>query len=395
MATDKQRRRLLLLAGSLAALGAAVATSEFLKLATTNGRDNSLRPENKSGDLPASTFRAAPPSMYSASADNTGQYFLSRMPLATGENMCQPLPFRAHDVLPLGGDQVLAFGRRPDVLCAFVNMHSSEQQLIEAAAGRHFYGHGCLSADGSVLFTTENDFEAARGVIGIRDARSFEQVGEYQTYGIGPHDIHLMPDGKTLVIANGGIETHPDFGRRKLNLKTMQPSLVYVDSASGKKIDEYRLEDHQLSIRHLAVSAAGDVGVATQYQGDIYRRQPQTLVAWQPFGGELQSLAVAPQDISGCRGYMADLAYADAAGLLAVTSPRGNRVTFWDVGAMAFVSALAVPEPSGVEYLAAESAFVVSSAKGGVYQIKVGQALQLTTVHQLKHTQWDNHLLLG
>ncbi|CAA6803530.1 MAG: Twin-arginine translocation pathway signal, partial [uncultured Thiotrichaceae bacterium] len=124
-------------------------------------------------------------------------------------------------------------------------------------------------------------------------------------------------------------------------------------------------------------------------------RQPQALVAWQFGGGELKSLIAEQETIAGCRGYMADLAYAEEAGLLAVTSPRGNRVTFWDVGTLAFVSALELPEPSGIEYLAAQNAFVVSGAKGGVYQIAVEAELQLTTLHQLEHTQWDNHLLLG
>lgn len=378
MATNMQRRQFLLMAGSLAAMGAAVATSEILELATE------------------STSYPAPQFLYSANDNNTGQHFLSRIPLSRGEKVSQPIPFRAHDVLPLTNDQVLAFGRRPDVLCARVNMHSGEQQLLEASPGRHFYGHGCLSADGAVLFTTENDFDAARGVIGIRDAHSFAQIGEYETYGVGPHDIHLMPDGKTLVIANGGIETHPDFGRRKLNLKTMQPSLVYVDSETGKKVDEYRLDDHQLSIRHLTLTAAGDVGVATQYQGDIYRQQPQTLVAWQSSGGELQPLAIAHEQIGDFRGYMADLAYADEAGVLAATSSRGNRVTFWDVSTLRFISALELPEPSGIQYLADQQVFVISGAGGALYQVGVpGAAEQVAVLYQPEDTVWDNHLLLG
>jgi len=28
-------------------------------------------------------------------------------------------------------------------------------------------------------------------------------------HGISPHDINLLGDGQTLVIANGGIVTHP------------------------------------------------------------------------------------------------------------------------------------------------------------------------------------------
>lgn len=34
----------------------------------------------------------------------------------------------------------------------------------------------------------------------------------------------LMPDGRTLVVANGGIETRPDYPRAKRNVRTMAPT---------------------------------------------------------------------------------------------------------------------------------------------------------------------------
>ena len=46
----------------------------------------------------------------------------------------------------------------------------------------------------------------------------FRRIGEFDNHGIGTHDISVSDDGRMLVIANGGIETHPDFGRTKLNL---------------------------------------------------------------------------------------------------------------------------------------------------------------------------------
>ncbi|PIE00169.1 MAG: twin-arginine translocation pathway signal [Thiothrix nivea] len=377
-----QRRQFLALAGSLLTLGVAGAADKRL--------DTAVSAATSTGDAGSPHF------LYSANDNRAGQHFLSRVQLGVVNRTTQPLPFRAHDVLPLANGRVLAFGRRPDTMCADIDLDRGEQRLIEAAAGRHFYGHGCFSAAGSVLFTTENDYEAVRGVIGIRDAATYEQIGEYETYGVGPHDIHLMPDGQTLVIANGGIETHPDFGRRKLNLKTMQPSLAYVDSTNGKKMDEYRLDDHQLSIRHLTVTAAGDVGVAMQYQGDIYRHQPQTLVAWQQHGGELKALQIAESQISTLRGYMADLAYADDSGVLAVTSPRGNRISFWDVAALEFISALEITEPSGIQYLAQQQAFLVSAADGSLYRIPAhpDRFSAVTTLLQAEDMLWDNHMYL-
>ncbi|MCY4151013.1 MAG: DUF1513 domain-containing protein [Aestuariivita sp.] len=41
-----------------------------------------------------------------------------------------------------------------------------ELHKLNAAPGRYFYGHGVFSQDGSLLFTTENDYQTALGVIG-------------------------------------------------------------------------------------------------------------------------------------------------------------------------------------------------------------------------------------
>jgi len=342
---------------------------------------------------PADSFR-----VYSASDSGQRLNRLSIWESASNTAQHHPIPFRAHDILPFADQQrVLAFGRRPEMQCVLVDTTgNADGRLIDAAEGRHFYGHGCFSADNSTLFTTENEYDEARGVIGIRDAASLEIIGEYDTYGVGPHDIHLMPDGKTLVVANGGIETHPDYGRRKLNIETMQPSLVYIDVASGKKLDEFRLSDHKLSIRHLVVSKRGDAGIATQYQGDTYREQPHTLVAWQPYGKALQEIAIPAPLTQSIRGYMADIAFDEQNQVLAVTAPRGNRLTLWDIEASKLVQEVELSEPSGVQYLAGKQQFIVSGAKGDLTAVHLRHSRVTTqTLFTDTDTAWDNHLVIA
>ena len=61
---------------------------------------------------------------------------------------------------------------------------------------RHFFGHGAFSADGRLLYATENDYERARGMIGVRDATDgYRQIGEFPAHGMEPHDIALL-DGR-------------------------------------------------------------------------------------------------------------------------------------------------------------------------------------------------------
>ena len=79
----------------------------------------------------------------------------------------------------------------------------------------------------------------------------------------------LMPDGRTLAIANGGIETHPDFGRAKLNLSTMKPSLVFVDRISGDLLEQHFLPAEFISYRSATWTStqSGTVWFGCQYEG--------------------------------------------------------------------------------------------------------------------------------
>ena len=123
--------------------------------------------------------------------------------------------------------EAIAFARRPGTFAIILDCLSGKPvNLVEAPPNRHFCRHGAYSADGELLFTTENDFSQSLGVVGVWDAsKGYVRIGEMSSGGVGPHDMHLMADGQTLVVANGGIETHPDSGRTKLNLQTMRPNL--------------------------------------------------------------------------------------------------------------------------------------------------------------------------
>ena len=338
---------------------------------------------------------AQPTYFYSASNTSDDNYFFSLWDFASQQIYCYPIPFRGHGILPLGNKRVLMCGRRPAFESTVVNISNHDIQVFKATEGKHFNGHACLSPDGSVFFSSENDYVNKQGVLGIRDSKTLQVLGEYSTYGLDPHDVRLMPDGKHLVIANGGIQTHPDYDRRKLNLDTMQPSLVYIDVQNGRKVEEYRLNDHLLSIRHLLITPEGDVGAALQYEGDLYRRQPESLVAWQTKGADLNLLTIAPPNIGMFQGYMADLALAPETTILAVTSPRGKQVSFWDLTTKRFLYAYALPEPSGIAFLPHLQQFLVSDMSGGLnllYADKQGAIAH--GLYQSTQIGWDNHLLV-
>jgi len=183
-----------------------------------------------------------------------------------------PLPGRGHaGIAHPDTAEVVVFARRPGNFANVIDCRTGRKVTdLQCPRGRHFYGHGVFSADGRVLFTPENDYEVGTGVIGVWDrSDGYTRIAEFSSGGIGPHEITRLPGTDILVIANGGIETHPDSGRAKLNLATMQPNLSYL-SGAGKVLETIELSPaHRLSsIRHLSVRSDGLVAFGMQWQGD-------------------------------------------------------------------------------------------------------------------------------
>ncbi|MFK8083286.1 MAG: DUF1513 domain-containing protein [Granulosicoccus sp.] len=183
-----------------------------------------------------------------------------------------PLTARAHGAAAHQTTQrACLFARRPGLyINAFDIRTPQTHQIILPAQGRHYYGHGTFSDAGNILFVTENDFDGARGVIGLYDAdNGYQRLTEIPSAGTGPHEIIRIPGSPLLVVANGGIETHPNSGRDKLNIASMHPSLSIIDSRDGRLLGQHFLPDslHQMSIRHLACTANDEVWFAGQYEG--------------------------------------------------------------------------------------------------------------------------------
>src|SRR5690606_9919478 len=102
-----------------------------------------------------------------------------------------PLSGRGHDVaLSPDGASGVAFARRPGQFAVSFDLNGARPPVIfETPPDRHFCGHGVFSQDGRLLYATENDFDAGRGVLGVYDAgASFRRIGELQSHGLDPHE---------------------------------------------------------------------------------------------------------------------------------------------------------------------------------------------------------------
>lgn len=297
------------------------------------------------------------------------------------------LPDRGHDVTwsPVTGQGVV-FARQPGTFAVVFDPKGQTAPLtLTAPEGRHFFGHGVFSPDGRLLYATENDFDAARGVIGIYDAMGgYSRIGEFDTYGIGPHEMLLMPDGESFVIANGGIETHPDYGRAELNIDTMDPSLVFVDRRSGALIGQLRLASglHQLSIRHLAIDAEARVWFGCQYRGPA-ADQPQ-LVGYATQNGDIRLIELPEPTLGSLKNYIGSLAIAGSGDVVAVSSPEGGTILAIDTSTAQVVQSLPLANGCGI---APDGAGFIASSGNGRLEGLDGASLDLTL-----DFGFDNHL---
>ena len=124
------------------------------------------------------------------------------------------LPGRGHDIALR---PVVASGSRSRAVPAdsALRCRSIIASRLVSAARPAFLRSRRLLGRWEILYATEYDYDNALGVIGVRDATGgYMQIGELDAHGMEPHDIALLSDGRTMVIANGGIRTHPDSGAK-------------------------------------------------------------------------------------------------------------------------------------------------------------------------------------
>ncbi|MCV6546499.1 MAG: DUF1513 domain-containing protein [Cohaesibacter sp.] len=309
-----------------------------------------------------------------------------------------PLQDRGHDVAvsPVGRELV-AFARRPGrFMLVMDKLAHAGPRLIWAREDRHYFGHGAFSADGRLLYAAENAFEEdsdlTHGVIGIYDvANGFKRIGEHLSHGIGPHEILLMGDDKTLVVANGGIMTHPDYRRVKLNLDDMKPNLAFLDVESGALLDQMELSAdlHQLSIRHMSIDADQRVWFGCQHQGDMGDEVP--LVGSYKRDGSVR-MSMIPRVLSrSLRNYVGSV-MCNGEGLLVATScPRAGKVLYWEAERGTFVGETVLPDGCGLA--AWGKGLVMSNGLGEFGRVTLPGEAAFEVSHRQSGLAFDNHMI--
>lgn len=353
------------------------------------------------GAAGAASFEAragaeAPVDLYAAARKGAGERYSAAIFDGSGSEInAVALPARGHDitVCPVTR-RCVVFARRPgNFAVAFSPDRSLPPIPFTTPPDRHFYGHGVFSPDGRLLFATENDFAAGQGRLGIYDAGGgFRRLGEFSAFGIDPHDIALLKDGTTLVIANGGLATHPDFGRGRepLDLAAMDPSLSYVDLRHGDLIEKHALPKdlHEVSLRHLDIGAGGRVVIGCQLAHPDDAEMP--LILRHRRGEDIAAVPVERSLAASLRGYISSVAMDPAGEIAAITSSHGNLVVFIDAASGRVLGTRSLADVSGVAPGPAPGSFMLTTGFG---RLVTGAAQANLTPIADTDWHWDNHAI--
>ncbi len=297
------------------------------------------------------------------------------------------LPVRGHDAIFTNDRKtVVVFSRRPGNIATSLPVDGSgTADVFSAGPDRHFYGHGTFSPDGKLLFAAENDFKAAAGKIGIyENGNGYTRIGEFESHGVGPHQLAMMPDGRTLAVCNGGIRTHPSLGRAKLNIPDMKPSLVFIDSADGSLVERHELPPqlHKLSIRHMAISGDSTIVFGCQYEGTELDR-PQLL--GKVSKGEHIALFDMPVTTVGrFDNYVGSVALSHDGTRFAATSPKGNVTGIFETATGTLLHAHAIQGASGAAW----------TRQGPAVSTSQGRFITADTTEQFAF-RFDNHMTVS
>lgn len=296
------------------------------------------------------------------------KFALSIVNLKQAQHKLVAIDFLAHGIIldPGNSERLVMFEKIGPGACEVDLKSMRMTRDIPTSKDRYFYGHGAFSSDRRYLYSTETYLDTHRGVIAIRDANSFELMGEFPTYGSNPHECQLIDEGKVMVITNGGGTLSSDD----------VPSVTYVDVNSQQLLERVTLDNSRINTGHMGLDKDGGLVVVSAPREGLAKTDLGG-VSIKPRGEAMQTIAQPGGIVSRMKGEALSVAIHPPSGIAAVTHPDGNMLTFWSVNHRRLIKALQLPKPRGVTLTMDEKFFVVSyGAQANVIKIDVRSLTQ-------------------
>jgi len=250
-----------------------------------------------------------------------------------------------------GGHSVVAIKGRGHAFClAVIPKHTKDALILDPRDGRitasfsstkdlDFFGHGVASADGQYLFCSESSKGKLDGVVSVRDGQTGKLLDQLPSFGQNPHEMIMMPDRKTLLVANAGpldYDTKRD-GRERT-------SLAFIDINSKKLHQRLLSKNPNVKLAHFARNPSGRifVGGVPGLNKDIMAGRVMTSdgssdLVEMPMSEELLKTLVNET-----------LSVVASESIVAASMPFSNRVLVWDARSLKFRHEVKVKHPTGL-----------------------------------------------
>jgi hypothetical protein len=305
------------------------------------------------------------------------------------------LAMRAHEMaLHPAGSRYLAVGRQPGRISTMIDLADGRRLYDLALHDDHeFNGHAVFLGQGAELVATEEHVESSIGRLSFYDSADGRWLRSWPSDGIEPHEALVDKTRDRLIVANGGILQRQAVG-------DVESSLVVLGLVDGKPLLKAVLPEDlaSLSMRHLALTAAGEVAVAMQDQDPQSDLRP--LVGVMDLGGKLRFLDI-PRDIAmTLRGYVGSVAVDGSSQVVCATSPKGNIAMFWDLASGRWLGSIEIADGCGAAPTGQAGGFVLTGGKGDILLVTTlgrsgkPMAPRATVLARDSRWQWDNHLTL-
>ena len=300
--------------------------------------------------------------------------------------------YRGHScaVNPAHPNQVLFVGRRPSTQCLLMDIQQGRTLASwQSAPGYHLNGHAVYRQNGKQLFVCESSDHDGSGSLAVRDAITGQLITRWETHGLEPHEVKISPDGKHLIIANGGLIKNAQ--GQPQNIDTMKSSLVILDSQTGALKQQFDSPVGKASLRHIDLDSKGNIAIAAQAQVETNQPSPLAFLV-QPHSQKISTLNAPDTLISHCKNYMGSVVISEKNNLACFTSPRGDLALFWDLSSQQLAGYHRFHDVCGASLDMHQEHFILSNSAGWLRYINAKNLTENKRLRVRTELNWDNHM---
>jgi len=265
------------------------------------------------------------------------------------------LDFLTHGIIidPKDKQRLLAFEKNGANAVAVGLSPDAPIQKISTTPDKQFNGHAAYDKTGNTLFCTETYLKDGRGIISIREGKSFDVIDEFSSYGENPHECQLTNDGATIVVTNTG----------SAKAEKSPASISYIDMQSKKLIERVTLSNQQLNAGHIAIADDGSLIVASAAKESLEDTEIENTLGGVSMRTPQQAMLTMSQPevvINQLTGEALSVIIDNKHRVAAITHPEANMVTFWSINKRELIKAMSVPQPRGITLSLDGNAFIIS-----------------------------------